>query len=343
MALCAPGATGAYARRGGIRLLHSSVRAHARWWRGGRAVRSQTIAPRSRDAQVHLHRRAAGQIIPLAVLAAAGAGTLCHTTPFDCVRARRHNMQQQQGKLTGKVALITGASSGIGQSVAHTLMSSGADLAVFARREERLRELANAAHELGRRCVVIVGDTREEATAKLAIAQTVRELGSLNILINNVGIGIYKSLVETSADEYDAMMDTNMRSTFLFTRHAVPILVAQGAGTIINVASMAGVMGFAGEAVYCASKFSQVGFTQALGRELRPPGIKVGAVCPGGGKKEFAIGTGRTEEGVAASGMLEPEDVAAALLLIATQPSHSRIMEIRMRPMVEPLAGPEPE
>jgi NADP-dependent 3-hydroxy acid dehydrogenase YdfG len=252
-------------------------------------------------------------------------------------------MQLQQGQLTGKVALITGASSGIGQAVAHTLMSAGANLAVVARREERLRELADAAHELGRRCVVVVGDTREEATAKLAIEQTVRELGSLNILINNVGIGIYKPLVETSADEYDAMMDTNMRSTFLFTRHAVPILVAQGAGTIINVASMAGVMGFAGEAVYCASKFAQVGFTQALDRELRPRGIKVGAVCPGGVKTEFAIGTGRTEEGVAASGMLEPEDVAAAVLLMATQPAHSRIMEIRMRPMVEPLAGRDPE
>src|SRR5260370_15300367 len=253
MALCAPGATRAYDRRGGIRLLHSNTRAHAPWRRSGHAIHSQTIAPRSRDAQVHLHRRAAGQIIPPAVLASAGAGTLCHTTPFDCVRARRHNMQQQQGQLTGKVALITGAASGIGQAGAQTLMSAGAELAVVARREERLRELANAAHELGRRCVVVVGDTREEATAKLAIEQTMRELGSLDILINNVGIGIYKSLVETSADEYDAMMDTNMRSTFLFTRHAVPILVAQGAGTIINVASMAGGMGFARERAYWPS------------------------------------------------------------------------------------------
>jgi 3-oxoacyl-[acyl-carrier protein] reductase len=138
-------------------------------------------------------------------------------------------------------------------------------------------------------------------------------------------------------------MDTNMRSTFLFTRHAVPILLRQGTGTIINVASMAGVMGFPGEAVYCATKFAQVGFTQALDRELRPHGIKVGAICPGGVKTEFAIGTGRTEEGVAASGMLDPEDVADAVLLMATQRPGSRIMEIRMRPMVEPLAGRDPE
>jgi 3-oxoacyl-[acyl-carrier protein] reductase len=86
-----------------------------------------------------------------------------------------------------------------------------------------------------------------------------------------------------------------------------------------------------------------VGYTQALDRELRPRGIKVGVVCPGGVKTEFAIGTGRTEEGVAASGMLDPDDVAQAVLLMATQPEGARITEIRMRPMVEPLAGRDPE
>jgi 3-oxoacyl-[acyl-carrier protein] reductase len=139
------------------------------------------------------------------------------------------------------------------------------------------------------------------------------------------------------------MMDTNMRSTFVFTRHAVPVLLERGKGTIITIASMAGVMGFPGEAVYCSSKFAQVGFSQALDRELRPHGIKVGVVCPGGVKTELAIGTGRTVEGVAESGMMEAEDVAAAALLIATQPDHARIIEIRMRPMAEPLYGTDPE
>src|SRR5258708_34632713 len=168
------------------------------------------------------------------------------------------------------------------------------------------------------------------------------DLGRLDILVNNAGIGIYKDLAQTSAADFDAMMDTNMRSTFVFTRQAVPIFLERGAGAIITVASMAGVMGFAGEPVYCASKFAQVGFTQALDRELRPHGIKVGVVCPGGVKTEFAIGTGRTEEGVAESGMLEAEDVAAAARLLATQPGRSRIAEIPMRPMIEPLAGRDP-
>jgi 3-oxoacyl-[acyl-carrier protein] reductase len=214
---------------------------------------------------------------------------------------------------------------------------------VIARRGERLAAFADEARQAGRRCAVIVGDAREETTAQQAVQTTLDTLGQIDLLVNNAGMGIYAPLVGTSADDYDQMMDTNMRSTFLFTRHTVPSMLEQGAGTIINVSSMAGVMGFAGEAAYCASKFAQVGFTQALDRELRPRGIKVGVVCPGGVKTEFAIGSGRTEEGVASSGMLNAEEVAEAVLLMATQPAGARIVEIRMRPMVEPLAGRDPE
>lgn len=246
------------------------------------------------------------------------------------------------GKLSGQVALITGASSGIGLAIARSFLNESADLVVVARRSERLQEIADEAQKHGRRCEVVVGDVREEETALRAVQTAIQQLGHLDILVNNAGIGRYADLTGTNIDDYDAMMDTNMRSTFLFTRHVVPVLLARGTGTIITIASMAGVMGFAGEAVYCATKFAQVGFTQALDRELRPYGIKVGVVCPGGVKTEFAIGTGRTEEGVAVSGMLEAEDVAAAALLMATQPKHSRITEIRMRPMVEPLFGRDP-
>jgi 3-oxoacyl-[acyl-carrier protein] reductase len=247
------------------------------------------------------------------------------------------------GRLNGQVAIITGASSGIGGAIARAFLREGADLVVVARREERLAELDREAKDQGRRSVAVVGDVREERTAQLAVEAALGELGRLDILVNNAGMAIYKNLIETAADEYDTMMDTNMRSTFLFTRHVTPVLLDRGGGTVVNIASMAGVMGFAGEAVYCATKFAQVGFTQALDRELRPYGIKVGAVCPGGVRTEFAIGAGRTEEGVATSGMLEAEDVAAAALFIATQPAGSRVLEVRMRPMVEPLAGRDPE
>jgi 3-oxoacyl-[acyl-carrier protein] reductase len=104
------------------------------------------------------------------------------------------------------------------------------------------------------------------------------------------------------------------------------------------ISSMAGIYGFGGEAVYCATKFAQVGFAQALDKELRASGIKVGLLCPGGVKSEFALGKGRTEDSVAQSAMLEPEDVAGAVLLACTQSSGARIIEIQMRTMAEPLA-----
>jgi NADP-dependent 3-hydroxy acid dehydrogenase YdfG len=246
------------------------------------------------------------------------------------------------GKLAGQVVLITGASSGIGWAIGRAFLNEGADLVGVARRPERLQALADEARQRGRRCAVVVGDVRAEETAVRAVQVALQELGRLDILVNNAGIGRYTDLVQTSVDDFDEMMDTNMRSTYLFTRHVVPLLLERKQGAIITIASMAGVTGFAGEAIYCASKFAQVGFTQALDRELRPHGLKVGVVCPGGVKTEFALGTGRTEEGVAASGMLEAEDVAAAALLMATQPARSRITEIRMRPMVEPLFGSDP-
>ena len=241
------------------------------------------------------------------------------------------------GKLDGKVALITGASAGIGAAAARALAAEGAKIVLTARRRERLESLAEEIRALGSDAAIVVGDAREEDTAKEAVAVASDTFGRLDILINNAGVGNYKNIVDTSADEYDTLMDSNVRSTFLFTRHAVPVMQAQHSGTILMLSSMAGVYGFAGEAVYCATKFAQVGLAQALDKELRPHGIKVGAICPGGVKTEFALGTGRTEQSVAESGMLEPEDVAGAVVLACTQSAGSRIIEIQMRTMDEAL------
>jgi len=240
-------------------------------------------------------------------------------------------------RLAGKTALITGASAGIGRACAMALAAEGANLVLTARRKERLDALAAAVHQAGGQAFGVVGDAREEQTAVKAVAAAVERFGKLDILVNNAGAGIYKDLVSTSAEEYDQLFDTNVRTTFLFTRHAAPAMVAQRSGTILMISSMAGIYGFAGEAVYCATKFAQVGFAQALDKELRPHGIKVGVICPGGVKTEFALGSGRTEAGVKASTMLEPEDVAAAVLLACTQSPGSRIIEIQLRTMSEAL------
>jgi len=240
-------------------------------------------------------------------------------------------------KLAGKVALITGASAGIGRACALALAEEGTTLVLTARRDGRLVELQEKIRAIGGKAVSVIGDAREEETAIQAVQAAVKNFGRLDILINDTGVGNYKNLVETTAEEYDEMMDTNVRSTFLFSRHAVPVMIEQESGTILIISSMAGIYGFAREAVYCATKFAQVGFAQALDKELRQQGIKVGVICPGGVKTEFALGKGRTEAGVGASTMLEPEDVAGAVLLACTQSPGSRIIEIQMRTMSESL------
>jgi NADP-dependent 3-hydroxy acid dehydrogenase YdfG len=239
--------------------------------------------------------------------------------------------------LKGKVAIITGASAGIGYASSKALASEGASLVLVARRKDRLEQLVKDVEKAGGKAVYVVGDASKEETARKAVDEAVKKWGRLDILINNVGIGVYKNLVDTTPEEYDNMMDTNMRSTFLFTRHAVPVMIQQKSGMVLMISSMAGKYGFPGEAVYCSTKFAQVGFAQALDKELRQHGIKVGAICPGGVKTEFALGTGRTEKGVAESTMLEPEDVARAVLLACTQSDGARIIEIQMRTMSEAL------
>src|SRR5882757_9590480 len=128
------------------------------------------------------------------------------------------------GRLQNKVAVITGASAGIGQACAKALAREGARLVLTARRQDRLEELVAEAKHLGSDSVFVTGDARDEGTARKTVELAMSSFGRRDILINNAGVGNYKNLVDTGADEYDDMMDTNMRSTFLFTRHAVPVM-----------------------------------------------------------------------------------------------------------------------
>jgi NADP-dependent 3-hydroxy acid dehydrogenase YdfG len=238
--------------------------------------------------------------------------------------------------LAGKNVLITGASAGIGWATALAFAQKGANVVVTARREERLRKLCATIAAQGSNAVYFAGDAAVEGTAEKCVALAVSTFGKLDILINNAGAGNYKNLVDTSAEEYDALMDANMKSSFLFTRHAAPLMIAQKSGEILFISSVAGLQGYAGEAVYCASKFAQVGFAQALDGELRKFGIKVGTICPGGVKTEFAVGKGRTEESVKNSYMMESHEVADAIVFACMQPANARILQMTVRHMGEP-------
>ena len=186
--------------------------------------------------------------------------------------------------LAGKTVLVTGASSGVGWATALAFSARGANVVVTARREQRLRDLCDLIGANGGKAVYLAGDAAVEVTAQRCVALAVKQFGRLDILINNAGQGNYKNLVDTSAEEYDALMDSNMKSSFLFARYAAPLMIEQKGGEILFISSVAGLQGYAGEAVYCASKFALEGMTEALALEAERFG---GQGTHRRGRKEF--------------------------------------------------------
>ena len=147
--------------------------------------------------------------------------------------------------LAGKTVLVTGASSGVGWATALAFSARGANVVATARREQRLRELCDLIGANGGKAVYLAGDAAVEATAQRCVALAVKQFGRLDILINNAGQGNYKNLVDTSAAEYDELMDSNMKSSFLFARYTAPPMIEQKGGEILFISSVAGLQGYA--------------------------------------------------------------------------------------------------
>ena len=233
-------------------------------------------------------------------------------------------------RLEGKVAFVTGASRGIGAAVARSLSSEGVAVGLASRSGEDLG-LPDA---LGLAC-----DVRDIGQVDDAVARTVERFGRLDICVANAGVGSYHTLVDTPLEHLEEMIDVNLKGTIYATRASIPHLVVSGEGDIVTVASEAGRRGLPGEAVYCASKFGQVGLTRALDHELRQHGIRCTNVCPGGVATDFALeqGYGRSPDVLA--GMMSPEDVAEIVLFCLTRPRGHRILETALRPMTEPSWG----
>jgi 3-oxoacyl-[acyl-carrier protein] reductase len=237
----------------------------------------------------------------------------------------------------GKVAVVTGGSRGIGRAVALALAKEGANVVLAARDREHLLSVAREVESLGRRVLPVAGDLRLEESVETLREKTLAAFGTVDILVNNAGVGKYGPLLDFTPEDYDWIMDTNMRSSFLVTRAFLPTLLEKKSGDLVFVASVAGLKGLPHEAVYCASKFAQVGFAQALDHELREKGIRVSVVAPGGVRTEFAFGTGRTPGDPRLETFLRPEEVADAVVFALSQPPHARVFLVGMRPMSEPL------
>ena len=238
-------------------------------------------------------------------------------------------------RLKGKIALVTGASRGIGRASALALAHEGATIVGVARTKAELDELCRAISASGGSASSFVADVTQAADVAAAVGDCVAKHGRIDILVNNVGMGGYRPFLEWSEADYDRIMATNAKSTWLFCKEVIPHMLSNGGGNIINVASVAGLQGYANEAIYCSSKFAQVGLTQALDREFWQKNIKVSAICPGGVETHFALGDGRTAGSEHMKGFSTAEDVAEAVVLAALPRDRSRIVAVVMRPMNE--------
>jgi len=237
--------------------------------------------------------------------------------------------------LKGKVAVITGASRGIGRASALALAKEGVHIVATARTADELKALVDECGTLGVKALALPADVSQEADVKRLKADALDAFPQIDILVNNVGVSKYASLLDLTVEDYDWMMNTNMRSTFLCTQAFLPEMLARKSGTIIIISSQAGLYGYPTETVYCATKFAQVGFAQALDAEVREHKIKVSVIAPGGVNTTFAFGTGRTAGQPDLATMLEAQDVADAVVFAAAQPLKSRAVLVGMRPMSE--------
>lgn len=227
--------------------------------------------------------------------------------------------------LAGKVAVVTGASRGIGAAVARALAAEGVHLGLGSRRGD----------DLGLDAVARECDVRDPAQVEQLVSDTVDAYGGLDILVANAGVGAYGPFLELSAEHVEEMIDVNLKGTIYAVRSALPHLLARGAGDIVAVVSVAGLRAFPNESVYNASKFGQIGLMRSLDNELREHDIRCTSVCPGGVATDFALddGRGRTEDVLA--GMMTAEEVADVVLFALTRPRNMRIMTTAFRPMSE--------
>jgi 3-oxoacyl-[acyl-carrier protein] reductase len=231
--------------------------------------------------------------------------------------------------LNGKTAVITGASGGIGAAVARMLRERGVNLGLASRRGSDLGLPDTVASPC---------DVRDLDALTALCAQTADRFGGIDIVVANAGVGAYGPFLELSREHLDEMLDVNLKGTVYAIRAALPHMLGRE-GDVITLASEAGRRGLPYEAVYCASKFGQVGLTRALDHELREHGIRCTNVCPGGVATEFALEDGRGRSEDVLPGMMTAEDVAEVVVFALERPRHFRILETALRPMTEQSWG----
>jgi len=250
------------------------------------------------------------------------------------------------GSLEGTVALVTGASSGIGQATARTLAERGAGVALVARRGDRLQELAGAIADAGGTALAVEADITEREQAEAAVAKAVEELGRLDILVNSAGLMLLGPIPGAEAEDWDRMIDLNLKGLLYTARAALPhLLEATGydprrVADLVNVSSVAGRVVRKGQGVYNATKFAVGAFSEALRQEVTARHLRISLVEPGPVSTEL-FEQNRPEvhdhikERLADIDILQAADIADAISYIVTRPRHVVINELTVRPTAQ--------
>lgn len=241
-------------------------------------------------------------------------------------------------QLQGKTALVSGASSGIGEATAMALAAEGAAVAIGARRTDRLEALRAKLEGDGAKVLVLDLDVTDEASCRTAVDRTVADLGRLDILVNNAGVMLLGPIVGADTEDWRRMLETNVLGLMYLTHAAVPHLVEQGSGDVVQVSSVAGRVARLGSGVYNASKFAVNAFSESLRQEVTGKGVRVTMVEPGAVATELqshithAGSKAGIEQWIADMRPLQADDIARAVVYAVTQPPHVSINEILIRP-----------
>ncbi len=230
-------------------------------------------------------------------------------------------------RLHDSVAWVTGAGRGIGSAIAKEMARAGCRVALSSRNREELQQTADAIHALAGSCEIFVCDVTKQSEVRMASAQIKSHWGPVSILVNNAGLAVFHKILETSEENWDAMMQANVKSAFLCTQAVLPDMIAGQSGHIINIVSVAGRQPFYNCGAYCAAKYALHGFTDVLRMETRKHGIHVTAVMPGA--TDTAIwGSANVDR----SRMMSPEQVAQAVVAICDPKSKAMVEELVIRP-----------
>jgi len=229
------------------------------------------------------------------------------------------------------VAIVTGASKGIGLAIARALVERGGQVTIGARHEAELKAAAQAPGAADR-VHAVRADVRDPADGERLVAETVRRFGGLDVLVNNAGVGRFANVADMSLEDWRLVIDTNLSGVFYCTRAALPELRRRGGGFIVNISSLAGKNAFAGGAAYCASKAALDQFSEALMQEVRHDNIRVSYVMPGSVATAFSSGGG-------ADWKLAPEDVARVVVDLISHDARSLPSRVELRPSRPPKKG----